>query len=142
VLWTGGTKAFGDEGFLVRGGAEPFDVVDYPGPSPRGIWGSDESDVWIAPHDGDMHHFDGTRWEAIAGRLDQPLTAIHGTRPDDIWAVGLAGTILHWDGSRWTSVPSDTTAHLFGVWSIATDDVWVVGAAGTILHWNGMLWES
>lgn len=139
-IWSGGTSA-GGGGFVVHGGGQAFDLVGYSGGAARAIWGTAGNDVWIAPYEGAMHHWDGVAWTPSPGVEVQNLIGVGGSARDDAWAVGLDGAIFHWDGASWESSFVETGRHLSSVWAAARDDAWIAGAEGTLLHWNGSEWE-
>jgi len=140
-IWSGGTR-YGGGGYVVHGGGQAFDAVGYDGGAPRAIWGTAVDDVWIAPYEGAMHHWDGTTWSAAPGAEVQKLIGAGGSARDDAWAVGLDGAIFHWDGASWEPSDAGTTANLSSVWAAARDDAWIVGAAGTVLRWDGAAWAA
>ena len=107
------------------------------------MWLSRPGDVWVAPYQGAIEHWNGTAWSnagAVAGAGS--LLRIAGSAPDDIWAVGLDGTALHNRGGAWVKTPTGTTEVLWSVWSRAVEDAWAVGNGGTILRWNGSSWSK
>ena len=140
--------------------------IGVPGPSmfesgsPRAIWGSSSTDVWmlVGPLNSfavgllnKCWHSDG--WAGAATELAPALdyyiapyagmnfNGMWGTGPNDVWIVGENGRILHTDGywdkaAFWTQPNSNTRSHLTGIWGAASDDVWAVGENGTIRHWT------
>jgi hypothetical protein len=133
-------------GLVVRGSGttdNPFDALDYTGPSLRGVWGTGPDDVWVAPYQGPIGHWDGTAWTtatAPASATDT-LLGIGGSRSSDVWAVGLSGLVLHYDGQTWSPSATKTTSVLWSVWSSGPSDAWVVGGDDTLIHWNGSSWS-
>jgi hypothetical protein len=140
-VWSGGTRS-GGGGYVVHGGEEAFDLVGYDGGPPRAIWGTAADDVWIAPYEGAMHHWDGTAWAAAPGADVQKLIGAGGSARDDAWVVGLDGAVFHWDGAGWEPSEVDTVSNLSSVWAADRDDAWIVGAEGTLLRWDGSVWRS
>src|SRR6266566_1700240 len=99
------------------------------------VWGASGSDVFAVGDDGNIWHYDGTRWTSQQSGTTQDLYAVWGSGGKDVFAVGAGGTIVHYDGTSWTVQPSPTSADLAGVWGSGGTDVFAVG--GTILHYNG-----
>jgi hypothetical protein len=140
TLWFGGS-AVGGTGFLGHGQANELSRASYDGGSLRGIWGHASDDVWVAPYEGAMQHWDGSSWtEHDTGSDSVRLLSVSGSAPNDVWAVGLHGVIEHYSGDTWTQVESNTDATLWSVWAPAQDNAWAVG--GTILHWDGDSWQQ
>ena len=107
------------------------------------MWSAHTNDVWVAPYEGALEHWDGLSWThqdhiAAAGNL----LRVSGSAPDDVWAVGLNGTFLRNRGGAWTQVSAGTTEVIWSVWSVAVDDAWAVGNGGLILRWNGSSWTK
>jgi len=138
-LWFGGS-AVGGTGFLGHGQDKQFSRASYQGGSLRGIWGVSSDDVWVAPYEGSMQHWDGSSWsEHNLGVNSARMLSVSGSSTNDVWAVGLHGLIEHWDGDQWNQVDAHTDATLWSVWAPAADDAWAVG--GTIMHWEGDSWQ-
>jgi hypothetical protein len=98
-----------------------------------GIWGSSNSDIWIAGQGGILEHWNGSAWAVAQSPTTRDLKGVWGSASTDVWAVGAAGTILHYDGSTWSTQTSPTTRDLAGVAGYGAD-AWAVGATGTLLH--------
>jgi hypothetical protein len=127
-------------GVILRGDASRLDVLAFDGPSLRGVWGTGPNDVWVAPYQGEIQHWNGASWTRAAALTGAgTLVGIGGVGPKDVWAVGLQGLILHFDGRVWSQPMSGTADVLWSVWGSAPDDVWTVGN-GAVLHWNGSVW--
>ncbi len=96
------------------------------------IYSFGPSDAWGIGTDGNIQHWDGTRWTPVeTGPTHSSLTE-WGRKSNDVWAAGEHGTLIHWDGSRWRPVSSGTTASLSSILGTGPDDVWVAGTAGGI----------
>jgi hypothetical protein len=140
-VWMVGTSQRG-AGLVLHGNGAKFDAVGYDGPGVRGVWGSRPDDVWVAPYEGAIQHWNGTAWsKAAMPAPTTPLLRLGGSGPDDVWAVGLGGGMLRYHAGAWSAVSTGTKQVLWGVWSRAPDDAWAVGNGGTILHWNGTVWN-
>lgn len=124
----------------------------------RAIWGSSESDVWVALDNGQEEPWargsvaHGTAaspgapltWTVVDSRSSSLLEAIWGSSASDVWAVGEGGVIRRFTGGpSFVAVPDAPTRQaLHGVWGSGPDDVWVVGDGGTILHFDGAAWTT
>jgi hypothetical protein len=144
-VWMVGDSA-STTGIVLRGEgstANPFDTAAYDGPQLRGIWGAAKDDVWVAPYQGAVEHWDGSAWSAMPTTpAGVSLLGVGGTASNDVWTVGLGGVVFHYDGGAWSPSPTGTTAPLSSIWSQSATDAWVVGATGTVLHWNGTAWHD
>lgn len=139
-VWMVGSTPSGT-GLVLHGDGSHFDAVGFKGSGARSVWSLRPNDVWVAPYNGAIEHWDGKTWNSggsVAGA--GALLRITGSAPDDLWAVGLDGTVLRNRGGSWVKVPSGTTEVLWSVWSRAVEDAWAVGNAGTVLRWNGSSW--
>jgi MYXO-CTERM domain-containing protein len=138
-IWMAGSSQNSVTGFVLRGNGSKFDAVGYAGPSCRGVWVIAPNDVWVAPYQGAMQHYDGSTWMA-APTTGGPLLRVTGSSSGEVWAVGLNGVILHYQGGSWSTPSSGTTEVLWSIWSNAPSSVWAVGNSGTVLRWNGAAW--
>jgi MYXO-CTERM domain-containing protein len=138
-IWLTGSSQNSVTGFVFRGNGSKFDGVGYTGPSARSIWVIAPNDVWVAPYQGAMQHYDGSTWMA-APTTGGPLLRVAASASGEVWAVGLGGVILHYQGGSWSTPPSGTTEVLWSVWSNAPNSVWAVGNNGTVLRWDGATW--
>jgi hypothetical protein len=73
-------------------------------PSLGGVWGTDESHVWIVGAAGTVLFYDGSSWTSRFSGSSDYLRAVWGSGPSDVWAVGDGGAI-HWNGTAWAPVP-------------------------------------
>jgi hypothetical protein len=138
-VWIAGSTMNSVTGFVYRGGGTKFDAVGYGGESVRGLWVIAPNDVWVAPYQGPMRHYDGSAWMA-AQTSAGPLLRVAGSPSGEVWAVGLGGVILHYQDGTWSTPPSGTMEVLWSVWSNRPDSVWAVGNSGTIIRWDGSAW--
>lgn len=95
-----------------------------------GIGGTAYDDVWAVGPEGNIWHYDGTRWtpKTIA---DGDLRAVFCVARDDAWVAGDEG-ILRWNGTRWSKVLAVQSA-LYAVWADAAN-VWAVGDRGVVVR--------
>ncbi|HET6612020.1 MAG TPA: hypothetical protein VFG83_08535, partial [Kofleriaceae bacterium] len=99
------------------------------------------NDVWAVGADGDVRHFDGTTWEAVAGGTNLDLHAVWGASADDVWIAGEGGALLHWDGEVFVPVVAGQgQADLRALAGTSASDVWLVGD-GISMHYNGSAWS-
>jgi hypothetical protein len=112
------------------------------GQTTRSLWGSSETDVWLAVGSGSLAHFDGntvTQAASVPRSTSGGLPIVRGTAADDVWAE-LEGQILHFDGAAWSNVgPAGFAAFHINVagrndvWAYATDAIW---------HFDGASWSQ
>lgn len=108
---------------------------------PTSLWGAAANDVWGVNLAGELHHWDGTRWEevSLAGEDVVPLRAIAGTGAASVWAIGgttgsASRTVLHWDGTAWQRVRQETAPAMEDLWVLPDGEAWAVGGQGSLLH--------
>lgn len=68
------------------------------------LWGTSDTDVFVAAAGGHVHHWDGKTWRHVF-TARREITAFAGTGPRDVYAVGEAATLSHFDGQAWRAVP-------------------------------------
>jgi hypothetical protein len=137
-VWMVGSSARGD-GFVIHGDGKHFDANGYEGSSARAVWCARPDDVWVAPYQGALQHWNGTAW-AAATTPDGPWFRIGGSGADDVWAVGMNGVAAHLHGGAWTTPSTGTNQIVWAVWSAGPAATWAVGNGGTVLVWNGSAW--
>lgn len=108
----------------------------------RGVWGTDENNVWAVGHGGSILKWNGSVWKSEPNTLTEDLLAIHGSDAGNIWAVGANGTILRREGKVWSKQVSTTTQRLSGVFGIDKNNAWAVGYGPTVLKWDGTVWTA
>lgn len=67
------------------------------------LWGTGDSDVFVAASGGHIYHWNGTDWRQ-AYTAPGDIRAFAGTGPADVYAVGHNATLLHYDGKAWTAL--------------------------------------
>ena len=67
------------------------------------IWGTSDTDVFVAAGGGHIYQWNGKDWRQshLAGG---DIRAFAGTGPADVYAVGEGGTLRHYDGQVWTAL--------------------------------------
>ncbi len=137
-VWMIGTSSKG-EGYVIHGDGKHFDANGYKGPPARAVWCTRPDDVWVAPYQGALQHWNGTTW-AAAQTADGPWFRLGGSGSDDVWAVGLNGITQHLHGGAWSTAATGTNQIIWSVWSVSPASAWAVGNNGTLLLWNGSAW--
>ncbi|MBN1774264.1 MAG: hypothetical protein JXB32_23595 [Deltaproteobacteria bacterium] len=108
----------------------------------RGVWGLRDYDVWAVGLSGDIWHWTGTRWSAVASGTSAALYAVYGTSASAIRAVGSTGNQTVYDGTRWTgSAVGATGSTLYGYYARSASEGWAVGVNGTIVQREGDAWK-
>jgi hypothetical protein len=134
---------------------------------PRGIWGSDPSNVYAVGYgffstEPTILHYDGSMWGGAPGFQSGGLGAaglesVWGSARDDVFAVGFVddgrfdrSLIFHFDGTRWArmQVEGEVDPFLTDVWGSSGTDVYAVGrdaarspATAVILRYDGVAWR-
>lgn len=139
-VWMVGNNPKG-EGWVIHGDGKHFDANGYKGPPARAVWASGPSDVWVAPYQGTLQHWNGTAWEAPP-TPDGSWFRMGGSGPDDVWAVGLNGVTVHLHEGKWTTPATGTNQIIWSIWSPSPTSAWAVGNNGTILRWDGSAWKK
>ena len=106
----------------------------------RSVVARSRSDVWVAGDEGDVIHFDGTRWESVPTGTAAWLNRL--AAGDQLWAVGQGGTVLRWTDGAWHFLEGERGSWLDGLWGTSADDVWTTGADGFAAHFDGSAWVS
>ncbi len=139
-VWMVGNSESG-AGFVIHGDGKHFDANGYKGPQARAVWPLKPDDVWVAPVEGPLQHWNGTAWAAVSPPGGS-WCRVAGSGPDDLWAVGMNGNAWHLHGGAWTEASSGTNQILWSVWSSSATSAWAVGNHGTMLLWNGSAWAQ
>ncbi len=125
----------------------------------RGIWGTDENNVWVVGHSDvakyQVWHWNGEKWKnqnLLFPGHPFSLNAIYGFAADDIWAVGTdiqnfpniihRSFIIHYDGMHWEFVEALDAPMALSVWGSNPSNVFVGCDSGVVLHYNGVNWEK
>src|SRR6185503_9355248 len=105
-----------------------------------GMWGSGTSSVFAVTDNGEIAHYDGTRWQSsLSGK--NPFNGVFGNSASDVFAVG-NGSLFHFDGTNWTSQTIPVSSKLFAVWSASSSTAFAVGQSGTIIRLTGGTWST
>jgi hypothetical protein len=138
-IWMVGTNSSG-QGYVIQGDGKHFDANGYKGPPARAVWALAPADVWVAPYEGQLQHWNGKDW-APAQSPEGPWFRMSGSGPDDVWAVGADGLTAHLHAGTWTKVPTGSKAIAFSVWSGGPNLAWTVGHDGMLMRWDGTAWK-
>ena len=112
----------------------PYSSVNYA------LFGTARDDVWLLGNQGEVTHYDGTRWNKLASVPGAVFYGGWAASRTLAYAVGAGGGIYRWDGATWQKVNSPTTANLLGVWGSSATDLWAVGNGGAIVRSDGTTW--
>lgn len=105
------------------------------------IWGTSETDLWVAGGVGTALHFDGRAMTAHPIATEGTIQRLHGTSTRDVWAiVRLPDGVFHWDGAQWTDRSAGLGGQPAGVFATA-DTAVAVGAFG-VVRWAGDHWDD
>lgn len=97
------------------------------------IWGSSDTDVWLARSSSLGHLVNGTYDDEETGIYND----VHGTAKDDVWAVTKTG-VRHYDGSSWKDVtwPGGSSDAPRTITALSKDEV-IVTTYSNVYHWDG-----
>lgn len=124
-----------------------------------GIWGTEESNVWVVGHSDltkyQAWHWDGIKWEnALLWFPGHPhsLEAVYGFSANDVWVVGVdyrnypsinhRSLIAHYDGNNWRLIEEIDAPRALSVWGNDPFNVFVGCDSGVVLYFNGSYWEK
>jgi hypothetical protein len=97
-----------------RAGPDPMQAIRHL----SDVLGFDESDIYVAGLMGEVHHFDGTRWNRIRTDTTKHLHVMCQAAKDDVFVGGAYGTLLR--GNKDVGFRS--------VWPLV-DEIYVTGIA-------------
>jgi hypothetical protein len=137
-VWMVGNSPKGD-GYVIHGDGKHFDANGYKGPPARAVWCAKPDDVWVAPYQGMIQHWNGTTWAESQSPVGTWFR-LGGSGPDDFWAVGLNGASVRYHAGAWATLPTGTNQIVWSVWSPSATAAWAVGNNGTLLRWDGAAW--
>lgn len=104
------------------------------GISLNGIWGSSDTDIFVAGDNGSILHFDGTDWDSMESGTNESINSIWGSSASNVLAVGDEGIILFFDGESWNNLVPVFNASLKNAWSDKKEEFFVVGHKGSVLN--------
>jgi hypothetical protein len=100
------------------------------------MWGASERDVWVFTLDGLGHHYDGTRWTAVA--LPAEGYSATGYGSSNLWVGASAGRLMNYDGTRWTITSTrDAAAPIRGIYIASSDRVALLSSSA-VQFWDGV----
>ena len=109
------------------------------------VWGSSETDVFVATEQG-VKHFDGLSWSDAGVSGD----VVVGTGPNDVYVLGRE-EISHFQGGSWETIRRfaiEEYGFYAGAMAFPGDQLVTVrrglsyGLADSVLRWNGSGWTS
>lgn len=108
-----------------------------------GVWGTSESNVYVAGGNG-VHHYDGSTWSQpfVDPSIDYCL-GIWAAPNGEVFVTANSprDSILHFDGTDWKfEYLGAWMPILEDIWGSAPDDVFAVGDGGTIIYYDGTSW--
>jgi hypothetical protein len=109
----------------------------------HGVWGTDDTHVWIVGDQGSVIRWDGSMMTLETTPVPSAtLYAVTGLSTSQLWAVGSGGTVLTSTGNgTWTQAASGTSADLVAVLAISATNVWATGNS-VLTHFAGAGWAT
>jgi hypothetical protein len=104
------------------------------------VWGTSESNVFLAGRHGLLAHFDGARWRPFETGSQQQFTWILGFPPRDVYAGTSNGEVYHFDGRSWNDVKELDELAPTELWGSAPDDIFAI-AGPEVAHFDGQKWR-
>lgn len=105
-----------------------------------GIWGLNESHIFVVGQPGLIYHFDGTEWHREDSGTNVALTDVWGDGTGTVYATGHQGVILRRSpAGAWSSMESGTTNPLYSV-GRHQGTVMASGFKGTLRRLVGQSW--
>ena len=109
------------------------------------MWVNHAEDAYVGNVDGQVHHFDGTRWTvAFTVPGSQPGAAIavrslwgYGA---DVWLGTQDAKVFRDTGSGFTDMMVPATTPITHLWGTGPNDTWAFSSGGAF-HWNGTQWR-
>jgi hypothetical protein len=73
------------------------------------LWGSSSSDLYVVGNNGNIAHWNGSKWTKIESGTDVDLLDIWGSPDGTVWACGYTGdyattVLLRYDGTIWNKL--------------------------------------
>lgn len=114
-------------------------------PLPQGntfqsLWAVAANDVWAVGDAGTIHHYDGSKWTAVASGTTENLLSVWAASATEVIAVGTNGKAFRYDGTQWTAETTGSTKRLSAIWGSGIN-AFAVGEGGTILRRSGGTWN-
>lgn len=104
------------------------------------IWGSSNTDIFVASDYNAIYHFDGSSWTTMT-HANGAFTGVHGTSGSSVFVCGLDVQVQEYDGISWAEVHVGGDTTLYDIWCAPGGDVFAVGNDGMVLHYDGSGWE-
>lgn len=103
---------------------------------PPGIWAAADDDAFASGANGNVYHYDGTRWTPMEVS-NFYIHYIWGFGSDDVYAVG--DGVHYYDGNNWTLMPGSPNG--WSIWGTGPDDLFVPSNGG-VSHFDGSTWTT
>lgn len=147
-LWTdpetGDVHACGEEGVVLILDRGRWEVLPPPGDlGLHAMARTAEGDLLAAGQLGEIHRFDGARWENEYDLLmDVTILSLWSDGQGALFAAGDEGLVLRREAAGWARMASGTRSALYGLWGHDADHLLAVGDFGLVLRWNGARWDE
>ncbi|MEL6206029.1 MAG: glycosyl hydrolase [Pseudomonadota bacterium] len=147
-LWTdpqsGIAHACGEEGTVLVLDRGKWEALPPPGDlGLHALARATDGRLLAAGQLGEIHRFDGTRWEKDFDLLmDITILSLWSDGQGSLLAAGDEGLVLRGGDRPWTRMPSGTRSALYGLWGPDADHLLAVGDFGLVLRWNGTRWDE
>lgn len=110
-------------------------VPEPEGETATAVWAPTADEAWLAALYGEVHHWEGGRWERFDVSTDDVYYyAVWGSSSSDVWVAGYEGAAAHFDGAGWSEVTLPTAQTITAIDGTCATDAWMVGGGGTILR--------
>lgn len=149
----------GDEGTLLRRSALGWQLWPQSAASRViALSGRKPDDAWLLDAQGQLGHWNGQSWSAMAGPNGKPPTGyppygappynyLHGlwqAPSGNLYLVGDGGTFLRSATAAgappaFTPLTTFTTRNIRAIWGRSDNDIWLCGDRGWLGHWDGGL---
>jgi hypothetical protein len=98
-------------------------------------WMISATDGWAAGSNGNIFHFNGSNWTAVASPVVTNWNRMWFLNYNNGWVVGDGGQIAHWNGATWMQVLAPTLQNLYAVVFLDAANGWAFGNGGLVLHY-------
>jgi hypothetical protein len=104
------------------------------------IDGTGPNDIWVSGDNGEVRHFDGSSWRAVAADTADALYALVAVAPGEVWLGGQRGNVFHLQNGAWTQLHVGGAGMVSSLWATGENDVWAAEFASGVFHWDGSSW--
>jgi len=105
------------------------------------VFGSSETDLFVATTAGTIEYFDGTSWQSLY-RSSVPLNDLWGTAERDLFAAGDTGVILKFNGTGFEMFPGPFSDgfHIQALSGFDARNLYAAGTNAGIFHFKNTEW--